>query len=92
MIGNRQPQFLGDRVEVRRDGEEMTVWNNLTVREHHDVHAGQIESRHEVVVGDGSTGEQPEFITPEMADQLMALDVYVNAEVVNPRSDEVEIL
>lgn len=89
---SREPEFLGDRVEVRYDGEEVTVWNSLTVEQQHDIQAGQIASEHEVTVGDGSTAEQPDYITPEMADQLMALDVYVNAEVVNPRSEEVDVL
>lgn len=88
----RSSKFLGDRVEVRRDGEEITVWNSLTVQENHDVHAGQIESHHDITVGDGSTGESPEYITPEMADQLEALGVYPNADVVDPRSEGVDVL
>lgn len=87
-----KPKFLGDSVEVERDGERITVWNHLTVTEHHEVMATQIESHHKVVAGDHPRGEYPDYITPEMDDQLRALDIYPNAEVVDPRDDEVTII
>ncbi len=86
------PTFLGDTIGAEYQGEEITIWNSITVQEHHNVHANQIETHHRVLEGDGSTGESPEYITPEMAEQLNALDIYPNAEVVDPRSDEVTVL
>jgi len=92
MNDEKRPTFLSDRIEVERDGEELTVWNHLTVTEQHYVTAGQIESHHTVVVGDHPNGEAPEYTTPEMRDQLRALDIYPDAEVVDPHDDEVAVL
>lgn len=89
---SERPTFLNDRVDAVYQGEEITIWNHLTVEEHHYVTGGQIESHHDISCGDAPSGPSPDYITPEMADQLMALDVYPNAEVVDPHSDEVKLL
>lgn len=90
--GADRPTFLGDSIDVLRDGEQVTVWNSLVVQERHEVRATEVESQHRVLCGDGSTGERPNYITPEMDAQLRSLDVYPNAEVVDPASDEVSIV
>lgn len=89
----KRPTLLEDRIDVRLpDGEEVTVWNNPTVYESHNVGPTSIEHHHLIHAGDGSTEERPDYITPEMDDQLRALDVYPNAEVVDPADEEVTIL
>lgn len=90
--GNDRPTFLSDRIEAVYQGEEITIWNRLSVTERHYVLPGQIETEHEISVWDDPGGESPEYITPEMDDHLSALDVYPNAEVVDPHSDEVELI
>ena len=87
-----RPAILSDRVEAEYEGEEITIWNHLTVSERHYVTAGQIESEHVISVGDAPGLGSPDYITPEMNDQLRALDVYPNAEVVDPHDDEVTLL
>lgn len=87
-----RPQFLSDRIGAVYEGEEIRIWNSLTVTQRHDVGPTDIESHHKVLAGDGSAGKEPEFITPEMAKQLSDLDVYPNAEVLDPASEEVKIL
>ncbi len=86
------PTLLGDTIGAEYQGEEITIWNSITVKEHHNVNATQIETHHRVLEGDGSTGESPEYITPEIESQLRSLDIYPYAEVVDPRDDEVTIL
>lgn len=93
---NRIPQgpdkFLVDRIGAIYEGEEITIWNRLKVQQTHDVHAGEIVEHHKVFAGDGTSAQEPEYITPAMDEQLRELDIYPNAEVVDPRDDEVEIL
>lgn len=89
---SESPKLLNDVVEAEYQGEHITIWNHLTVTESHYVTGGQIESHHEISTGDDPGGPSPDYITPEMADQLMAIDVYPNAEVVDPFSDEVNLL
>ncbi len=81
-----------DRIEAEWRGMEITIWNHLTVIQEHELGHGLHESQHKVLAGDGSTGEQPEFITPAIFDKLRAVDVYPDVRVIDPRSDEVTIL
>lgn len=74
------------------DGEEVTVWNHVTVYENHGVHATEITHNHAVFIGDGSVHAEPDYITGELADQLQSLDVTPDAEVVDLDSDEVTVL
>lgn len=87
-----QPAFLGDKIDVEWRGEEVTVWNRLTVKQHHEVHAGEIVHHHKILAGDGSTGEKPEFVTPAMDDKLRDLDVYPAVRIIDPADDEVTVL
>lgn len=84
--------LLSDQVDVERDGEVITVWNSVTVSQHHDVSHSEIRSSHTIRVGDGSLDESPDYITPQIDDQLRSLNVYPNAEVVDPLDDGVTIL
>jgi hypothetical protein len=84
--------FLSDRIDVRVDGEELTVWNSLTVNKHHQVGPEAIQTEHEMLVGDGSTGESPEYVTPAMMERLREIDVYPSVEVVDPAAPEVTVL
>lgn len=87
-----RPKFLSDRFEAVYEGEEITIWNHLTVTQEHYVTAGQIERTHEISVGDAPGNRSPEYITPEMDEQLRHLDVYPDAEVVDPHDEEVTLL
>jgi hypothetical protein len=86
------PKFMADRIECERDGEEITLWNQITVEQHHDIGPTDIQSHHEVWAGDGSTRERPTYITPAIDEQLMRVDVYANAEVVDPTNEGITVL
>jgi hypothetical protein len=87
----RRVTFLGDRIEAERDGEEIVIWNHVTVKERSEVRATEIASSHQVFVGDGSVAKAPEYITPEIDRQLQRLDIYPTAEVVDPNAEEVTV-
>jgi len=78
-----KPTFRSDRIEAEWRGDQITIWNHLTVVQQHELGHGLHESHHKVLAGDGSTGEKPEFITPEMDDKLHAIDVYPNVRIIN---------
>lgn len=85
-------KFLTDRIPAEYNGEEITIWNHLKVYQTHIVHASEIEHHHKILIGDGSTGETPEYITPKIAEQLESLNVYPAPTVLDPRDDEVTLL
>lgn len=87
-----RPTFLSGRFEAVYEGEEITIWNHLTVTQTHYVTAGQIEREHRISAGDAPGNQRPEYITPEMDEQLRQLDVYPDAEVVDPHDEEVDLL
>lgn len=87
-----EPTFTSDQIDAEYHGEEITIWNRLTVVQNHQLGHGLHESHHKVLAGDGSTGEKPEFITPEMDKKLHAVDVYPDARILDPNDDEVKIL
>jgi hypothetical protein len=87
-----EPQFLSDRIEAIVDGEKIVIWNHVAVVQEHFVRHNEIESYHRIYEGDGSTGERPDYITPAIDEQLESLDVYPDAEVVDPTGDEVTLL
>jgi len=91
-MGTQQPTFNGDRIEAEWRGEEITIWNRLTVIQEHELGNGLHQSHHKVLAGDGSVGEPPEFITPQMDDKLRAVDAYPNVRVIDPTDDEVTVL
>jgi hypothetical protein len=87
---------MTDRIAVERDGEELHVFNSVTVRQEHHVRAGAYETfTGPILAGDGSTGEQPAAITPKVRALLRDLGVTDSVleergiEVVGPNSDEV---
>jgi hypothetical protein len=89
-----RPVMLNDRIEAEYEGERITIWNHLTITQRHYVTVRQTETRHEVSVGDAPGNEPPDYITPQMDDDLQALDVYpdVVPVVVDPTSEEVDVL
>lgn len=86
------PEYLSDVIGAVYQGEEIRIWNHLTVTKQHEVRANEIETHHRIFAGDGSTAEEPEYVTPDMDDQLRALDVYPDVTVLDPDDDEVTIL
>lgn len=86
------PTFKRDQLGAMYDGEEITIWNRVTVHQRHELGHGLSESRHKVLAGDGSTGKTPEYVTPEIRDKLQSVDVYPNVEVIDPTSDGVTLL
>lgn len=91
-MNEARPTFTGDRIEAEWRGQEITIWNRLTVVQEHQLGHGLHESHHKVLAGDGSTGERPKFITPEMDDKLHAVNVYPNVRIIDPTDEEVTIL
>lgn len=87
-----RPTFTTDCIRARYEGEAITIWNKLTVVQQHELGHNLHESTHKVMAGDGSTGEEPEFITPEMDDKLDSIDVYPNVRVLDPNDEEVTVL
>jgi hypothetical protein len=92
VVETAEVTFLSDRIDVRVDGEELTVWNSLTVNKHHQVGPEAIQTEHDVLAGDGSTGESPEYVTPAMMERLREVDVYPSVEVIDPAAPEVTVL
>jgi hypothetical protein len=87
-----QPTFTSDRIEAKIDGEEITIWNRVTVEQTHALGHGLHEEHHSILAGDGSTGQAPEYITPEMNERLRDVDVYpAPMEVVDPTRDDVNL-
>jgi hypothetical protein len=84
--------FAADRIEAKYQGEEITIWNRLTVKQTHELRHGEVEQHHRVLAGDGSTGDVPEYITPEMNRKLRRVDVYpAPMKELDPNDDEVTI-
>jgi hypothetical protein len=91
-MSRANPTFTSDRIEAEWRGDRITIWNHLTVVQEHELGHGLHESHHKVLAGDGSTGEKPEFITPEMDDKLHAVNVYPDVRIIDPADEEVTIL
>ena len=79
----------GDQIDVRYAGERVTVWNRVTVVQQHDVGPAGYETWTQITTGDGSTGQEPRYITPSVADWLSSLGASHSAAVLDPSSDEV---
>jgi hypothetical protein len=88
----QKPTFTTDRIVAEFRGEEITIWNHLTIQKSHEVGHGLHETHHTVLAGDGSTSEKPEFITPEMDRKLQRVDVYPDVRVLDPTDEEVTLL
>lgn len=84
--------FQSDRIEVKRHGERITVWNHVTVTQRHYVRAESVESEHEIAAGDHPSGSPPDYVTPHLDDQLCSIGVYPNYEVVDPTDEDISIL
>jgi hypothetical protein len=91
-VSLNEPTFTSDRIRAVWRGEQITIWNRLTVVQEHELGHDRHDSEHRVLTGDGSTGERPDFITPEMDRKLSAVDVYPNARVIDPNDEEVTVL
>jgi len=84
--------FTTHRIEAEYRGEDITIWNRLTVIQNHELGHGLHESHHKILAGDGSTGKEPDYITPEMDKKLRAVDVYPDVQILDPCDEGVTIL
>lgn len=86
-------ETLGDSVTVKRaDGEQVKVWNFVTVYQNQQVHPTGITENYEVFVGDGSVRAHPDYITKGVAEHLQSLGVEPDVEVIDVEAEEVELL
>jgi len=92
MSKRNKPTFTSDRIDAEWRGDQITIWNHLTVVQEHELGHGFHESHHKVLAGDGSTGEKPEFITPEMDEKLHVVNVYPDVRIIDPADEEVAVL
>jgi len=46
-----QPTFTSDRIDVEYRGDEITIWNRLTVVQNHQLGHGLHETHHKVLAG-----------------------------------------
>ena len=86
-----------DVITVDRDGEEIEVYNHVTVTKQHYVNSvnGHDSFDGPVEAGDGGIGE-PDAVTPRIAyllDSEFGVDVEQHGiEVIDPEDDEVTVL
>lgn len=86
------------RIEVERDGEEIEVWNEVTVQQEHHINSiNGYETFHGPVrPGDQSHGDKVGAVTPRIArllDEEFMIDVAEqDIEVIDPDDEEVHIL
>lgn len=99
-LRDRVERGLFDRVEVRHDGEEVTVfgWATVEVHEQTRFQAGSQETFRGTVrieAGDGGIGV-PEAVAPFLADAILdtySIDVEDHGiDVIDPASEEVDLL
>lgn len=86
-----------DRIPVVKDGEEIDVFNHVSVSTHHYINSinGYESFEPDVAKGDMGRGPQPEAVTPRVASLLRDLGVDAESlgiEVIDPNSGGVEIL
>lgn len=88
----------GDRIHVLRDGEELEVFNHVSISQHHYVNSvnGHETFEPDIVKGDLGRGPPPEYVTERIADVLwheFGIEVEQHdIEVVDIDSDEVELI
>jgi hypothetical protein len=86
-----------ERITVRRDGEEVDVFNWVTVQQ-----ASRVRGHNPVVetvdtqIGAGDSMMEPDAVTPWVAEELQD-EFYIDVEergieVIDPEADDVEVL
>lgn len=86
-----------ERITVRRDGEELDIFNWVTVERATRVRGHNPTVQYfEPTIGAGDSKRKPDAVTPWVAEELrseMNIDVEDHGiEVVDPESDDVEVL
>jgi hypothetical protein len=87
-----------DRIPVERDGDEIEVYNHVSVSRHFYVNSvnGYEEFEADVAEGDLGRGPAPDYVTPRVATLLrdeFGIDVTGHGiEVVDPTAEEVALL
>ena len=88
---------LRERIQVERDGEEITVWNWVNVQQRAAVrgHNPTVE-KFGADLGAGDSPETPDAVTPDVAEELdWEFDIDVDdydIEVIDPGDDDVHVL
>ncbi|ELZ04960.1 hypothetical protein [Natrialba asiatica] len=93
------PSFTGrGRITVERDGEEIEVFNHVSVSTHHYVNSvnGYESFEADISKGDMGGGPEPNVVTERVAQLVFAefnIDVgNRDIKVIDPESDEVSVL
>ncbi|WP_455448331.1 hypothetical protein [Natrinema thermotolerans] len=87
-----------DRIVVEKDGEEIDVFNHVSVSTHHYVNSVNGYETFEPTVskGDMGDGPKPEAVTPRIAEMLWhefhAEVEDLGIDVIDPESEEVDVL
>ncbi len=88
---------LRESIDIKRDGEEITVYNWVNVQQRAAVrgHNPEVET-FGADIGAGDLPETPEAVTPDVAETLdweFGIDVSDHGiEVIDPESEEVHVL
>lgn len=93
------PDITGrDRIEVERDGEELEVFNHVSVSTHHYVNSvnGHESFEADIAKGDMGRGPTPDAVTERVAEYLwtewkIEVEDY-DIEAIDLESDEVNVL
>jgi hypothetical protein len=84
-----------ERIEVRVDGEDVTVYNWVNLEIPYVVHGGSTSEQFEPNIGAGDSPKTPEYVTEWIAKDLWHehhIDVEKHGiEVVDIESDEVDV-
>lgn len=86
-----------ERIEVGVDGEEIVVWNWVSVVQPAHVRGhNPVVEKFDATIGAGDMDEPPEAVTEEVAEELydeFSIDVEDHdIEVIDVHSDEVSVL
>lgn len=81
-----------DMIRAEYEGEEVEIWNEVSVYKDLGVHPNEIVGHVCILAGDGSTDERPDYITPAIWEQLRDIDVYPDVDVLDPNAEKVTVL
>jgi hypothetical protein len=88
---------LHERIDVQRDGEEITVYNWVNIKQPAVVRGhNPVVEKFDAEIGAGDSPTTPDYVTPWVAEELWhEFNIEVEdhgIEVVDPESDDVALL